>query len=400
MRTLGRFFITTLLLGFAAFSAHAGFTSMYVFGDALSTTTNNTAGSAASPKQYYGKRYSNGRIWVEVLAQRQGIPIANNWSYFDDDSIALLANVNSFPPIPSSALVVVWCNNSDLYDEAVNGDTNTTEWNNAINQGQANELNAIIQLYNKGARTLLMPSAVDLSKVPGFDLTYIPSYLNYIRQECIAYNVAFSNTLNQARATCPGLTIYEPDFFALQNNVLANAASYGLTNALQGGVCIDAIDALGNSVNTNGLGDNYVYWDYLDPTAKFHEIIADTVQQTISPAQINSLTVFGNSAAGTTVNQLAAANVPVGLNGFVEGLTTTNSGGATPWTSVVSFSSTSPVQSISFTAPPLSPIQLPSGNFPGFGTSNGGSSANQTNSLPSGEIQSYRLRFPFNWSWP
>lgn len=377
---------------------------MYVFGDALSATTNNTSDSAQYPKLYYGKRYCNGRVWVEVLAQRQGIPIANNWSYFDDSSFDLLTDVNSFPPIPSTALVVVWCNNSDLYDEAVKGDTSTTDWSNAIKQDQANELTAILQLYNKGTRTLLMPSAVDLSEVPGFDLNYQPSYLSLIHQECIAYNAAFSNTLNQARAACPGLTIYEPNFFNLLNNVLANAASYGLNNALQGGECIDAVDALGiNGVNTNGVGDNYVYWDYLDPTAKFHEIIADTVEQTIAPSQISSLAVLGNSAASTTINQVAAVNVPLGLNGFVDGLTTTNSGGATPWTTIASFSSTSPAQSIAFAAPPLPQIVLPSGNGPinpGSAGSSNGSSVVQTNVMSSGVIETYRLRFPFTWSWP
>ena len=49
---------------------------------------------------------------------------------------------------------------------------------------------------------------------------------------CIDYNAKFSNTINQARALCPGLKIYTPDFYTLLNNVLTNAAYYGLTNAL------------------------------------------------------------------------------------------------------------------------------------------------------------------------
>ncbi len=32
--------------------------------------------------------------------------------------------------------------------------------------------------------------------------------------------------------SCPGLTIYEPDFFSLLDNILTNAAAYGVTNAL------------------------------------------------------------------------------------------------------------------------------------------------------------------------
>jgi phospholipase/lecithinase/hemolysin len=402
MKTLLRVSVGILLLGLVAPPTQA-FTSLYVFGDALSTTTNNTAGSAQYPQEYYGKRYSNGRVWVEVLAQRQGIPVANNWSYFDDDSASLVNNLQHFTtPIPPTALVVVWCNCSDIFDQANNGVTSTSQWTAAINQDQTSELNAIGQLYAKGARTLIMPTPVDLSLVPGFDLNDTPAYLTTIHQESIAYSIAFSNTLNQARAAYPGLVIYEPNFFGLLNNVTANAASYGLTNALYAGEDIDAMDALGTAARTNGLGDNYVFWDYLDPTAKFHEIIADTVQQQIAPVQLGSISIQGDPS-DNTINVLSLANTPVGLNGIVDGMTYTNTGGATGWIVVTNFSSVSQNQFVYISAPPLPPLQLPSGNgisFPGGGGPGTGSSSGggSTNSVP--VVQTYRLRFPFNWTWP
>ena len=379
------------------------FTSLYVFGDALSTTTDNTYYSAQYPKQYYGKRYSNGRVWVEVLAQRQGIPIATNWSYFDNDSTSVVVNVKSVSSIPTNALVVLWCNNSDLYDLAVNNGTeNTGQWNTAISQDQTAEYNTIVQLHAKGARTIIMPNVVNLGEVPGFDQSYTPAYLNYIQQECIAYNVAFSNTLNQARTTYHDMTIYQPDFFSLLNNVLAHAGSYGLTNVLSYGEPIDAIDALGSAAATNGLGDNYVYWDELDPSAKFHEIIADTVQQQISPVQISSLTVLSAQPQGAT-SLFNLENIPVGLNGFIDG--TTNIGQANlTWTPITSFSSTSTSQSFVANTPPI-PVVVEAGGYgsiyPGSGSSGSESSNNNgasTNSL--GYIQGFRLRFPLTWSWP
>jgi phospholipase/lecithinase/hemolysin len=403
MKTLFRTAFAAVLLGLAAFPAKATFTSMYVFGDALSTTTNNTVGSSSYPKQYYGKRYSNGRVWVEVLAQRQGIPIANNWSYFDDNSSNLVTNVKNFNnQIPPTALVVVWCNDSDLYDQAIDG--STSAWaTNAISQGTNNEFVAIGNLCNKGARTLVMPSPVDLSEVPGFDLTYNTSYLNSLHQLSTAYNIAFSNMLNQARAANPSVTIIEPDFFDLLNNVLTNASAYSLTNALSGGNNIDARENLGNAANTNGLGANYIYWDYLDPSARFHEVIADNVQQILAPVAINSLSVIGNPNY-TTLNVLSVSNMPVGLNGFVDGLTSTNGGGSTPWAPVIGFNSTSSIQSVSFNAPPLAMTILPSGNgslAPGSeGSSGTGAGNTQTNFVPTGAMESYQLRFPYNWTWP
>jgi len=59
------------------------------FGDGVSTTTNKLLDS---PALYYGHRYCNGRVWIEVLAQRQGI------SYEFEQKLVLLW---SFQPQPS-----------------------------------------------------------------------------------------------------------------------------------------------------------------------------------------------------------------------------------------------------------------------------------------------------------
>ena len=84
--------------------------------------------------------------------------------------------------------------------------------------------------------------------------------------------------LNQARASLPGLTIYAPDFFTLLDNMVTHPANYGFSNATS-----DAIDD-GYTV-LNGPGTNYLFWDYQDPTAKAHEVMADTAQQMISPGE-------------------------------------------------------------------------------------------------------------------
>jgi phospholipase/lecithinase/hemolysin len=408
MRIVNHFAIGVLLLGLAVLPVQAAYTSLYVFGDGLSTTTNNTAGPA---QDFYGGRFSNGRVWVEVLAQRQGINISNNWSYFNDNSGSAVTNIKNFPAtISSNALVVLWVNNSDLYDLAVNDANNPSVWPGAINQDQTNHLNAISELHAKGVRTLIMPSPVDVGEVPFFeyDEGYPPALLSFIRQECIAYNVAFSNTLIQARVAFPDMTIYEPNFFALLDNVLTNAASYGLTNAvINQGENIDALEYLPNPA-TNGPGTNFVYWDPTDPSAKFHEIMADTVQQFISPVQVTQIKILG-SPAGYTTNQLTVVNVPMGLNGYVDG--TTNLGQApvltqqqpyySGWVTVTNFNSTNLTQTISFIAPPLPPVELPAGNgiiLPGGTSGSGGTSS--TNNTSPGVVGCYRLRFPLTWNWP
>jgi len=158
--------------------------------------------------------------------------------------------------------------------------------------------------------------------------------------------------LNQARASLPGLTIYAPDFFALLEGLVAYPGNYGFIN-----VTSDAIDD--GYTALDGPGANYLFWDYQDPTAKGHEVMADTVQQLISPVTIGNLTLLDGS------NRLDIASIPLGLNGFVDG---SSDLGAGTWASVTNFNGTSATQAIF--VPASDPWQF------------------------------YRLRFPFDWSWP
>jgi phospholipase/lecithinase/hemolysin len=360
-----------LLFGSAVVSAQTAFTSLYIFGDGVSTTTNNTSGLT----NYYGKRYSNGRVWVELLAQQQGLGAnsitnvnwsnsTNNWSFYRDFSPLLVTNVNHFtaPSDAATALFVVWVNDADFvgYMGTIYPSTNIVTWTNAINQSLTNHWNIITNLYYaKGARTLIMPNAVDITEIPQYN-NYPAATKSFIRQRIVGFNTAFTALLNQAGTSLPGIMIYEPDFFALLDNVLTNAAAYGLTNALYNGQSIDAYDdpSLANK-SINGPGTNYIFWDYDDPTAKLHAVLADITQQLISPVQISNITALNGS------NQLVVANVPIGQIGLVLGCTNL----AMPsWTTNVTFVSSNTTQTVYVTN--------------------------------SGPQWFYQLQFPYSWTWP
>ena len=360
MNSFIRFTTGILLFVSAIFSAKA-FSSLYIFGDSLSTTTNNTSGLSS---YYYGKRFSNGRVWVEVLAQRQGLTYNSNqnWSYFGNTSTSLVANINSFqaPSNASNDLFVIWVNCADLYYPAYYSGTSMSQWTSAINQDQTNHYKAVTNLYAKGARILIMPDAVDVSTIPFFNTSV---NANFIHLRCLDYNIAFSNTLSRIRASCPNLTIYSPDFYTLLTNLLAHPANYGLTNALGGGLSIDAIDAVNYgfpSAATNGFGTNFIFWDPTDPTAMVHAWMANTAQQLISPAQISHITALNGS------NRLVMANVPVGQNGQVLGRTNLLLGN---WTT----------------------------NVNNINTTNTTQTVYVTNSGPQ---RFYRLKFLYSWTWP
>jgi hypothetical protein len=217
-----------------------------------------------------------------------------------------------------------------------------------------------------------------------------------MRQRCIAFNTNFTATLNQAMAACPGLKIYSPDFFALLDSALTNAPALGLKNTLLNSLSIDATDdPLLLDKSLAGPGATYVFWDYLDPTARLHAIMADVTQQLVSPAQIVQVTPLL-----TGVDQLDVASLPIGLNGVVEGITVTNSSPA-GWAPVQSFSSPGAAQSLFVVAPqfPSFPTNFGSGGG-NIDPTNPGTNTVTTATLQTSHSQFYRLRFPFAWNWP
>ena len=357
VQSLVRWLACVLLSGLAAHPACAAFSSLYAFGDGVCTTTDNVSGPVSL---YYGNRYCNGRIWIEVLAQRQGLAYdsTKNWSYFGHYSSNLVEHVSQFsaPADANTSLFVVWVNDADFVDDMskIYPSLDPAAWSNAITSSLANHLQALTNLYAKGARTLVMPTAADITKTPQYSGLPVADK-SFIRQRVIDFNAGFADMLNQARATLPGVQIYVPDIFALLDELSAHPEDYGLVNP--------GIDALEDpnlaDYSLDGPGASYLFWDAFDPTAKAHAVIAGVVQQLISPVRISALTLLNGS------NQLAVANIPIGLSGAVDGTSNLVSG---TWTPVTNFDSLSATQAIFAPAPGPWPF--------------------------------YRLRFPFAWSWP
>ena len=355
MNSLVRLVVLVLFSGPAVLGSKAAFDSLYVFGDGVCSSTDNIYGGSL----YYPDTYCNGRVWVQVLAQRQGVTYdaSKNLSYFGHYSFYLSTDVSQFSTTnANTSLFVVWVNNADFVWDMQNiyPSTSLATWNNAMNGSLANHSQAITNLYAKGARTLIMPNAVDITKIPQYS-GLASGDKSFIRQRVIDYNTAFAAMLDQARVSLPGVKVYMPDMFALFDDLVAHPGNYGLVNP--------GTAALGDPNLTDysfdGPGADYDFWDPFDPTAKVHEIAADTVQQLISPVNITNLVLLDGS------NRLDAANIPISLNGSVDGSSNLVSG---TWTPVADIDSTNTTQAIFVPAP--SPWQF------------------------------YRLRFPFAWSQP
>lgn len=357
--------------------APAAFSSIYIFGDAISATSFATI-NPGSPN-YYGYRYSNGRCWVEVLAQRQGFGATSltstNWNYSTNNksfyghySYILVTNVNNFTPPAnaSSCLFVVWVCNADFVDDMGNLFSgvpgNLAAWTNSINQHLTNHVRAITNLYAKGMRTLIAPNAVDLIKVPQYNSLGNATSRAFVRARITEFNNAYSNRLNQIEASSPGLNIIMPDTFSLLDILQTNAAAYGLTNVLDDTANVTSVQQhllAAQASQLNGPGTNYIWWGPIAPSARFHEVIADTAQQMLSPVSLASLTPVNTS------NQLQLANAPVGMNGIVQFV---NDIALTNWQTNSIFTVSNLAQTVF---------------------------VNPTNAL-----RFYRVKFPWQWTWP
>jgi phospholipase/lecithinase/hemolysin len=294
--------------------ARASFTSLYAFGDGLSTTT---APSLSQADYFEGRRYCNGRIWIEVLCQWQGITYveARNKSLYSNTSDKLVTYANSFVALPpqerATSLFVVWCVNADFIDylpPLPYTSANIPAWTTFINGSIARHELAINTLYGKGMRTIILPNSANVAKAPFFGIDQ--DDVNFVRARAIQFNVALQALIANLKSAHPDLVIYQPDVFTLFESVLANPTTYGITKTN-----IDAIEDLGNPSFT-GPGASYLFWDDQHPTAKFQMLLADLSQQLISPAKVTSATF------SSTTGQIQVANIPLGRDGIVQ--TSTN----------------------------------------------------------------------------
>ena len=267
--------------------AWAGFSSVFVFGDSLSAIsgggTQYPPPPGTSVDNYWNGRFSNGRAWVEYLADLQGITLNtnNDFSWFGGGSGSIqktLVSGNFYPPPDfAKALCIFWPACSDCFALTLLAGTNS--WSPTLADFGSYETATVGLLYTQGMRTVLIPNAVDISVVPFFTHTLetlgigtiaangIPS-LATIHTNVIQYNAALATAIGQMRAQYPDLTIYAPDFFTQFNFFLSHPEIYGITTT-----SIDALEDQGlTDKSFNGPGANYVFWDYLHPTTKVHQV--------------------------------------------------------------------------------------------------------------------------------
>jgi outer membrane lipase/esterase len=282
-RTLQRFVSAAALVGcaVAALPAAAGFSNAYYFGDSLSDTGNVFAltGGTTPPAPYFNGRFSDGPVWVEVLAAGIGLPVSataslqggNNYAFggarTTGGSIpSLLVQVGVFvggvPALDPNALYVVVAGGNDMRDARLAGAATIP---GAATAAANNIQTALSQLAGKGARSVLVANLPDLGATP----------------EAVALGlVAVSTQATDAfNALMPGVVGYgaslglQMSFLdlaglsgAVRNDALLNGgAVYGITNVST--PCGAFSGSIGISCSMS------LFSDTLHPSARAHALI-------------------------------------------------------------------------------------------------------------------------------
>ena len=345
-----RLLLTLLSFLPATLLSAQNFTSILVFGDSLSDTGNVAHLTAA---QYAGLRipgpladYTDGRftdgpdttpststagVWIEQLAAalathpavKNSLDSGANYAYgyaFTGTGTTPLTlsmtppvavNVDNLgqqvtdyltahaAPIPAGTLVVLWGGANDVLSAIAAADPTTAQ--TGITTAVTGEITALQRLIAAGATDILVNNLPPLGAIPR--LNGSPATAAAGTQASSAFNSALAARIAALPASST-VHIYQLDVAALFNKVIANPATYKLT------------DTIGSSQGKPTVNpDTYIFWDDLHPTTIVHGLIAQAALAAITPIvtpsvtatlSASTLTVAGGVSGTTTVTLSAA----------------------------------------------------------------------------------------------
>jgi len=259
-------------------AAEPSYDALYAFGDSLT----DTGREPSEPLLHYDGRWSNGPLWVEYLSVRLGFAYSpdNNLAHSGAQTDDTFAQVTNFIPATtiSESLFVVWAVGNDFLQEYKKYWFDDAGWDRQIAYSVGSLSNAVIHLYSKGARFILVPNTVDVTQIPL--INPLPDFSrDYLRSKVEQFNRQLAEALDRIQPVYPALKLFRADFYSQVNALLANAGAYGFTETK-----IDAIsDVTLLDKRFDGPGANYVFWDPIHPSTKAHGMIADWFQAVVAP---------------------------------------------------------------------------------------------------------------------
>lgn len=284
-----------LVLGsLAAVPASAGFTSLTVFGDSLSDTGNVrvATGGAVPTAPYFNGRFSDGPVWIDVLAAGLGLPAGAAPALLGGSNYAFggARTGTGTAPVPgllaqygglwapanaggadASGLYVVVGGGNDMRDArstfATNSAADVEGRQSAAAAAATNVLNLVLALASQGARHVLISTLPDLGATPE------AAALGLVAASSDAtarYNTQVLAIEAMAESLFAGLDVVTFDMAgvaaAIRNDALNNGgATYGITNVFL--PCGGFTGSIGTSCSVSAFSDA------LHPSAAGHAVI-------------------------------------------------------------------------------------------------------------------------------
>jgi len=264
----------TFAITASARADHSPFNRIIAFGDSLTDTGNFFQMTGYPPPPYYEGRFSNGRVWIEYLAERLDLTIRPGDNYAVAGATTGRDNENDIPGVfefpglqdeldlftarlngrraDDDALYVIWAGANDFFVA-----TGTPE--QTIASGVGNTALAVQRLRGLGARHIMVVNLPDLGLTPlgiasgtGPGLTYV----------CQAYNGYLDQALDQLKMA--GIPTIRLDSFAFLQSLVANSPGNGFTNVTEG------------YISAGGDPEGFLFWDVVHPTTEAHELLGRT----------------------------------------------------------------------------------------------------------------------------
>ena len=269
-------------------NAQASFTEIVVFGSSSSSINGNIIGGAYDPDTW-----SNGYNWTEQFAQNFDISLApsttggTNYATGGATTAVILGQISSYlSDVGNTA------NDNALY--IMSGGGNDARLGLDLATAASNTRLGIENLIAAGADNFLVLNLPDRSLAP--HSVSPPGGLS------LEYNNFLSGELSNINGAS---NIFTLDIFALIHHVVANPATYGLTDVSDN--CYDF------GMFSQGTGalcsnpDEYLWWDIAHFTEAGNAIIADAAYSAVVPVPA-ALFLFGSGLMSVFGMRLIAKN--------------------------------------------------------------------------------------------
>jgi hypothetical protein len=144
---------------------------------------------------------------------------------------------------------------------------NDPGWGRVVTDAVDNITLAVTTLYTNGAREIIVGNLPNLGQIP--EASGLGAFSDYIDSKVALVNTLLQSAMTDAMQQNSGLRIYRVNFNATFSNVLGAPPAYGFTVTTNG--ALDDTNLADKSFN--GPGANYLFWDNIHPTTRFHALM-------------------------------------------------------------------------------------------------------------------------------